>query len=281
MKQSEDNRFIPMTSITGGKEREVKEDIYFFTNQIVNVIFLGKPGSENWVLIDAGMPKSAKDIVSVAEERFGESNPPSAIILTHGHFDHIGSIVDLIEKWQVPVYAHPEEFPFLTGQKAYPEPDPTVEGGVLAKISFIYPHEPIDISEALRELPADGSLPHLPDWRWIHTPGHAPGHVSFYRERDKSLLPGDAFITVKQDSLYRVLLQKKEINGPPNYLTRDWEAAWNSVRKLEALQPTLAVPGHGPAMQGQELIEGLAELSENFEDKAIPDHGKYVKGGEK
>lgn len=157
---------------------------------------IGNPGGD-WVLIDAGMPKSAKDIIEAAEKRFGKDRPPKAILLTHGHFDHVGSIVDLIEKWQVKVYAHPLEFPYLTGRAAYPHPDSSVEGGLLAKLSWMYPNEPIDIHEVLHPLPADGSVPFLNGWQWIHVPGHSPGQVAFRRPPDRLLLPADAFITGK------------------------------------------------------------------------------------
>ncbi|GEO11025.1 MBL fold metallo-hydrolase [Segetibacter aerophilus] len=274
MYQSKDDKFIPMTSISSGKVREARSDVSYYTNQIVNVIFIGS--AEGWVLVDAGMPKCGEEIRLVAEDIFGANAKPAAIILTHGHFDHVGGIVHLIEHWNVPVYAHPLEFPFLTGQQSYPEPDTSVEGGMLAKISSIYPNEPIDITPALRELPADGSIPHLQDWRWIHTPGHSPGQVALFRESDATLISADAFITVKQDSMYKVLVQKKEVCGPPVYLTTDWRAAYESVQKLAALNPQLVVPGHGTAMDGAELTEGLRRLVNEFETVAVPEHGKFV-----
>jgi glyoxylase-like metal-dependent hydrolase (beta-lactamase superfamily II) len=275
MKQNEDNKYIPMTSVSSGKGSEVRKDVYYYTDQIVNIVMVGD-SNNGWVLVDAGMPKSAKEIISAAEERFGKGAKPSAIILTHGHFDHVGSIVDLLEEWNVPVYAHPLEFPFLTGVEKYPEPDTTVEGGLLAKISSIFPTEPVDITEALQPLPKDHTIPGMPGWEWIHTPGHSPGHVSFFREADKTLLSGDAFITVRQDSFYKVLLQKAEVNGPPRYLTTDWQSAWQSVTRLKARHPELVVSGHGPSMEGRELALGLEDLSERFDQLAIPDHGKFV-----
>jgi glyoxylase-like metal-dependent hydrolase (beta-lactamase superfamily II) len=116
----------------------------------------------------------------------------------------------------------------------------------------------------------------LQGWTWIHTPGHSPGQVALYRESDGTLISADAFITVRQDSFYKVLIQKEEINGPPRYFTIDWKAAWDSVKNLEALQPELVVPGHGQFMEGEELRKGLKNLVENFEKLAIPDYGKYV-----
>lgn len=265
-----------MTPISNRKGKELKKDIFYYTNQIVNIIMIGNPNEGSWVLVDAGMPKSGKEIRAVAGDRFGKDNKPSAIILTHGHFDHVGGLIDLIEEWDVPVYAHPHEFPFLTGEKAYPKPDPTAEGGLLAKISFIYPIEPINIKNHLFPLPTDHTVPHMPGWVWVPSVGHSPGHVSFYRGEDRTLISGDAFITVRQDSLYKVLLQKKEINGPPRYLTTDWRAAWESVRNLGLLQPLLVIPGHGNTMEGEALQEGLKRLVEDFDRIAIPDHGKYV-----
>ncbi|GFR37325.1 hypothetical protein PRECH8_06210 [Insulibacter thermoxylanivorax] len=91
-------------------------------------------------------------------------------------------------------------------------------------------------------------IPSLPSYRWMHTPGHSPGHVSLFRESDRTLIAGDAFVTVRQDSLYKVLTQQKEINGPPRYLTTDWQAAKESVKRLAALKPAYAVMGHGPPM---------------------------------
>ncbi|HLR52211.1 MAG TPA: MBL fold metallo-hydrolase [Candidatus Avamphibacillus sp.] len=273
---SKDYKYIPMTSMGSGVGHEVTSDVYYYTDQIANFTFVGDPSSENWVLIDAGLPEGAGSIRTAIVERFGEKSKPKAIILTHGHFDHVGGLVDLIEDWNVPVYAHELEFPYLTGEKSYPEPDVTVEGGMLAKISAIYPNEPINIVPYLKPLPKDGSVPEMPDWKWIHTPGHSPGHVSFFREGDSFLIAGDAFISVRQDSFYKVLMQDAEINGPPRYLTTDWDAAWESVKKLEALHPKIAITGHGPHMEGEELAEGLKKLVQTFDQIAIPDYGKYV-----
>lgn len=72
------------------------------------------------------------------------------------------------------------------------------------------------------------------------------------------------------------MTQKQEISGPPKYLTTDWEAAYESVKKLNDLNPQLAVTGHGLPMSGQLLGTSLVKLIDRFHDIAVPEHGKYV-----
>ena len=276
MKYGSDYKPIPATSIKSGQTIEVLPDLLCHTIQIVNICLVGNPETKEFVLIDAGMPGSANEIISVSEKHFGTNSRPKAIILTHGHFDHVGAIIELVKHWEVPVYAHELELPFLTGKTRYPEPDPTVEGGLVAKMSPMFPIEPISLGSNVLKLPADQRVPHLPDFRWVHTPGHSPGHISLFRENDRTLLAGDAFVTVKQDSLYKVLTQKQEVNGPPRYLTTDWKAAKDSVQKLTNLKPAVAVTGHGLPATGEELSKGLERLVQEFDRIAVPDHGKYV-----
>lgn len=265
------------SAITASSE-EVTSDILVLNFTIVTACLVGDPNNrtDGWVLVDTGLENSGDFILESAEERFGKNSRPQAIILTHGHFDHVGSVIELSELWNVPVYAHHLELSYITGKKDYPVPDPTVDMGLVAKMSPAFPHKSIDIGSRAVALPDDGSVPGMPGWRWIHTPGHTEGHISLFREKDRVLIAGDALSTVKQESLVSVATQSEEISGPPKYFTIDWKAAENSVKHLRDLRPLLLIPGHGQPERGEELNENLETLVNNFDQIAKPEQGRFV-----
>jgi glyoxylase-like metal-dependent hydrolase (beta-lactamase superfamily II) len=264
----------------GAGPESIGVDLACLRTGIVNLYLFrqGAAPSGSWVLIDTGMPGSASRIIRAAEEWTGSAAPPAAIILTHGHFDHIGALESLLERWDnVPVYAHRMELPYLTGRSSYPPPDPSVGGGAMAALARFYPHGPIDLGPRVRALPEDGTVPGMPEWRWVHTPGHTPGHVSLFRDADRTLIVGDAFVTTKQESATAVLTQRPELHGPPAYYTPDWESARQSVERLAALGPRQVATGHGPPLQGTEMLANLHELARNFNQLAVPARGRYVR----
>jgi glyoxylase-like metal-dependent hydrolase (beta-lactamase superfamily II) len=263
-----EQEIVPLDSIAPGVAglRVIFVNLYALT---------GEDG--RWVLVDAGLPLSASKIRNWLDGQFGAGARPEAILLTHGHFDHVGVLEDLANGWNVPVYAHPNEIPYLNGQVKYPPPDPTVGGGLMAVMSPLYPRTSADVRNRARELPADGSVPFLPEWRWTHTPGHAPGHVSLFRERDRVLLPADAFCTTNQNSFLSVAKQAPELSGPPAYYTPDWDSARDSVERLAALRPLTIAPGHGLPISGPAVAEQLATLAREFDRIARPEHGKYAR----
>ncbi|WP_257168539.1 MBL fold metallo-hydrolase [Bradyrhizobium sp. SRS-191] len=261
--------------------REIAPDVAYRQLAIVNVVFYGEAGAGDggWVLIDAGVFGSGPAIRHAAQARFGGSGRPACIVLTHGHFDHVGVLETLSREWNVPVYAHPLEHPYLNGTRSYPSPDPHVGGGMLARLSPLFPTKPVDVGAHLRDLPPDCSVPFMPEFRWIHTPGHAPGHVSLWRERDRLLIAGDAIVTTAQESVYASVTQAPEMHGPPMYFTPDWTAARESVRAIDALSPEIVITGHGAAMRGQEMKLALAELARDFDSVAVPEDGRGTRPG--
>lgn len=260
-----------------GSLYQIAPDIAGLRQMIVNVFFIGEPGANHWVIVDAGIAGSAAAILQAAEERFGVGSKPSCILLTHGHFDHVGGLKTLADHWDVPIYAHPLELPYLTGRSSYPPPDPTVGGGGMAYLAGLYPKKPIDLGNHIQPLPNDGTLPDLPGWRWFHTPGHTAGHVSFFRENDRALIAGDAFVTTRQEAVFSVMAQKPELNGPPAYFTPDWDAARESVRHLASMNPKIVATGHGVPMSGDRMLQELRVLARDFDEIARPVRGRYVR----
>ncbi|WP_151087828.1 MBL fold metallo-hydrolase [Hymenobacter baengnokdamensis] len=241
--------------------------------RFVNVYFIetGTPGE--WVLLDTGLPGSEKEIIAAADQLFYPGSRPEAIILTHGHLDHLGSAKELAQHWQVPVIAHPLELPYLTGRALYPPRDPTV-GGSLAFMSRFFPTQLPNLEGVVEALPLDDEHPpHLAQWRWLHVPGHAPGQIALFRLADRTLLGADAFATTDHESIPAVLLgiPKISVAGAPfNY---DWQQCRQSVATLADLEPAAIGCGHGPVITGPEAAAGLRRLADNYQ---LPAQGRYL-----
>lgn len=256
---------------------KVADGVWGLRDIFVNVYIIENKEDHSWVLVDAGLKTAYSKIKKMVNELFGENAKPAAIVLTHGHFDHVGSVKKLAEEWDVRVYAHYLELPYLTGKSSYPPADSSVGGGMMSYLADLYSNTPIDISGRVEAFPGiTPEIPFLPGWTYLHTPGHAPGHVSFWREKDKVLIAGDAFVTTKQESAISVMLQKKIISGPPKYFTCNWLKAEDSVDMLASLSPEVVATGHGQPMHGKEMQQELLELAYYFEENAVPKRGRYV-----
>jgi len=264
--------------LTTAEARPVLDDLVYVRTVMVNLYFIGPPraGDRRWVLVDTGMTGSADRIARAAKKRFGPDARPAAIVLTHGHFDHVGALEPLADRWDAPVYAHPMELPYLTGRSSYPPPDPSVGGGLISALSWSFPRGPINLGNRVNPLPEDGTVPGLPDWRWVFTPGHTPGHVALFRDADRTLIAGDAVVTTRQESVQAVMAQRHELRGPPMYFTPDWTAAARSVATLAALDPEVVATGHGEPLRGASLRADLHALARDFSRRAVPRRGRYV-----
>jgi glyoxylase-like metal-dependent hydrolase (beta-lactamase superfamily II) len=255
-----------MTTIT-----RIAPDVGWLPVSFVNVYFIGRPGGP-WILVDAGLPARANQIIEAAEARFGPASPPEAIVLTHGHFDHAGSALPLAEYWNVPIHAHRLEIPYLTGKSDYPPPDPTV-GGAIAFLSRFMPSSARNLTGRIAEL-RPNEVPGAAGWEWLATPGHSPGHISIFRPSDRVLLAGDAFATMNMDSWSGLVTGRQTLARAGTPFNTDWEATRLSVKELAKLRPNVAGCGHGIPRSDPELPARLERFAERFR---APRRGRYIR----
>ena len=253
--------------------RDIADGVWFLRTLMVNVYMVATPTS--WVLIDTGLPGYAPAIRDTAARCLGTTLPPAAIVLTHGHFDHVGSLEPLLAEWPVPVFAHRLEAPYLTGRSKYPPPDPLAGGGSMAWMSRLYPRGPIDISDRLELLPEGGTVPYLDGWRWIATPGHSPGHVSLFRDQRPHPHRGGRGDHHEAGVPARRRDAAARDPWAAGLLHADWQTAGDSVGHIAALEPEVLATGHGDPLHGAGMRDALRTLAAHFDEEEVPRIGRY------
>jgi glyoxylase-like metal-dependent hydrolase (beta-lactamase superfamily II) len=239
--------------------REIAPDVFCLGpwGRTQTVVYFARSGS-SWILIDAGWANDASRIERAAGSLFGGESRPAAILLTHCHPDHAGSALPLARAWDCAVYMHPAELPIATGDFAamVANAGPLDRWVVLPLMRAMGKRrrEVIlarsNLSEVARTFEPDAGVPGLPGWECIPTPGHTPGHVSYFRRGDGVLITGDALVTLRLNSWSGLLLGRSGLSGPPWYTTWSKRAARESVEKLARLKPTVLAGGHGKPVTG-------------------------------
>lgn len=240
--------------------------------------YLVRSGS-SWTLIDAGWRKDEAALRQAACATLGISAPPAAILLTHIHPDHSGSALPLARAWGAPVYVHPAELPIATGDfEAIRAGSGPLDTWVILPILRLMGRrrrEALLARSSLRGLVRSfepgGPVPGLPGWQCLHTPGHTPGHASFFRPGDRVLITGDALVTLRVNSLWGIVFGRAGLSGPPWYTSWNWRAARESVAALARLQPAVLATGHGKPMTGTGTAAALSAFAERFSPLALAD----------
>lgn len=189
------------------------------------------------VLVDAGYILSGKKVVAAVKGR-----EVRAHALTHVHNDHAGGTRHVHEALGVPVWIGVDDAPFLRSGKA-----PVPPGNRIAALFGPVAGSPK--VEPERELSEGDELGH--GFVVLDTPGHSPGHVSFWREADRTLICGDVFFNLN------IVTFAYGLRQPPDLFTYDVAQNRASERRLAELDPAVVCFGHGPPLRDPAAIRAF------------------------
>jgi hydroxyacylglutathione hydrolase len=188
------------------------------------------------VLIDAGRTWDRRRIFAELEGR-----DISLLALTHVHPDHQGAAKAVCEARGVPLACHAGDVDAMEGRRPVQEAAQT--NPVNRIVAAIWQGPPHKVDRVLQ----DGD--EVAGFRVVHTPGHSRGHAVFFRESDRVAICGD----VIRNMSYATGLPG--IKEPPEIFTYDIAENRRSIRKLADLEPSLILPGHGPAVTDMAAFE--------------------------
>lgn len=197
-------------------------------------------GSDGLTLIDTSLPDSEKKIAAEIASIGHSIKDVRRILITHAHFDHIGSLAALQRLTQAKVYVHALDAAVTRGLQPQSRPDPrslSPLSRVIGRMSSS--NAGPEGAQVDYELQNAANLDEvLPGLTALHMPGHSPGHVVYWLPSRKLLFCGD------------VVLNMLGLRLPIAAFTPDMNAERRSLRKMAALSPTILCPGHGPPIIG-------------------------------
>jgi hydroxyacylglutathione hydrolase len=179
------------------------------------------------VLIDAGRRWDSARIAKQTEGR-----PLSMVALTHVHPDHQGCAKEVCEKRGIPLACHEADVDAMEGRR----PVAATAAPIAKFFGRLWQGPPHKVDRVLRE----GD--EVAGFRVVHAPGHWPGEVIFFRESDRVAICGDVIRNITFVSM------RTRLAEPPADLTPDPVENRRSIRRLADLNPSLILPGHGPAV---------------------------------
>jgi hydroxyacylglutathione hydrolase len=192
------------------------------------------------VLVDAGIRSSAQPLLQVLNGK-----PVHAHVLTHAHPDHQGASAAICAARNIPLWcsaAEREAAELGQPTRAFPQPNDLIAR--MQQRFFAGPAWPV--ARILQE----GDL--VEDFMVLATPGHAPGHIAFWRERDRVLILGDVLTNMD------LLTTRQGLHEPPTRFTSDRTQNRASIRRVAALRPAIVAFGHGAVLREPEQLAAFA-----------------------
>ena len=208
--------------------RTIAEDVWqlpLTPRDGINAYLLGD------VLVDTGITRSADKIAAMLGQR-----TISAIALTHAHVDHAGAMRSLAARLGVPVWCGAADREAAETGRGVISP-PLRRPGLSRVAGAIAAFDGTSVERTLAEGDAVAS-----GFTVLETPGHSAGHVSFWREADRTLICGDVFFNI------HLLTTSPGLRQPPYLFTTDPSENRRSEHSLAELEPATVGFGHGPVL---------------------------------
>jgi len=197
-------------------------------------------------IVDASVAGQTNRILAQIKELGKEPKDVKRILLTHAHPDHVGSLPELKAATGAQLITHTLERPVVEGKIAIPRREPNPPGAFTARPpNTVLKPTPVD-----QELQGGETLNIMGGLQAVFTPGHAPGHLSFWQPEKRFLICGD------------VIFNMFGLGLPFAFLTVDMAADKRSIRKLVDLKPAIICFGHGDP-----ITENTTERLEAFAQK--------------
>jgi glyoxylase-like metal-dependent hydrolase (beta-lactamase superfamily II) len=215
---------------------EITPGVYAVPLGYVNAFFLA--GDDGVTLIDCGLPKKREPILRAVAAANRQPAEVKHILITHHHYDHVGSLAALKEATAARAYVHALDAPVVRGDEPHPKANKhgiwMVLGPLLNRMapSFETSGVDVELSDG-QELPLAGGV------TVVHTPGHTPGHASFLVPSKKVLFVGDAAGNFPR------------LGEPLGAFTADRQQAKDSIRRIAELKFDVACFGHGRPLRGE------------------------------
>jgi glyoxylase-like metal-dependent hydrolase (beta-lactamase superfamily II) len=208
--------------------------------------------SDSFTLIDTSIPGGARGMIAAA--RAIASEPIARLLLTHAHQDHIGSLDALARALGEPQVAIGKREARLLPKK--PAQDRSLDPGEpQCKVKGGFPGAVTRPTHLLSDGELYGSL------RVVASPGHTPGHLAYFDERDGTLYAGDALVTLGGEVNVMGFGPWFFPFGP--LVTWHRPTAVESVRKLAELPIRRIAAGHGRLVEGgPELLRDAVKRAE-------------------
>lgn len=217
-------------------------------------------GGRDAALIDCGLLKDRPALLAGLRALNIEPADVRTVLLTHAHCDHAGNAA-YFANMGANIVLHEQEAPYLqlprrsyayTGVRALRRPFTSL-AFTIGEVT-----QPVERC-AVGQTVADGELINAPggSLRVIHTPGHAPGHIAFYREQDQLLFSGDAILNIIP------IRRVTALSLPMRLLSDDWAQAKRSASRLIQLRPRLLYAGHGLPLTAN-VADALTEWGERL-----------------